>query len=133
MPPVFPVYPLTSGVESWDLQRVVRFAREVVEIEDAIPESVRTAYSLLDLRSAYDQIHAPADFGQVQTAQRRFRFEEALTLQLVMGRRRRALLAQGAKARTGGRSLLSVFDSRLPFELTTGQKSVGAKIEHDLA
>ena len=133
MPPLFPIYPLTAGVESWDLQRVVRFAREVVELQDAIPDDVRAAYQLLDLRTAYDHVHAPADFGQVQAAQRRFRFEEALTLQLVMGRRRRALLAQGARARTGGRTLLSTFDSRLPFELTAGQKAIGAEIEHDLA
>ena len=133
MPPLFPIYPLTAGVESWDLQRVIRFARDVVDLQDPIPDDVRAAYQLLDLRTAYDHIHAPADYGQVQAAQRRFRFEEALTLQLVMGRRRRALLAQGARARTGGRTLLATFDSRLPFELTAGQKAIGAEIEHDLA
>ena len=40
----------------------------------------------------------------------------------------------GAVARSGGDgSLLAAFDERLPFELTAGQREVGAEIEHDLA
>ena len=136
---VFPIYPLTAGVLSWDIQRAVRFAREVVTgIEDVLPEQVRHDHQIIDLRTAYDWIHQPADWEQIEEAQRRFRFAEALTLQLVLGRRRRALAAQGAQARTGGvagdgQSLLERFDATLPFELTAGQRAVGAEIEHDLA
>ena len=40
----------------------------------------------------------------------------------------------GAVARSGGDgALLAAFDERLPFELTAGQREVGAQIEHDLA
>ncbi|WGL53674.1 ATP-dependent DNA helicase RecG [Nocardioides sp. BP30] len=136
---VFPIYPLTAGVLSWDLQRAVRFAREVVTgIEDALPDPVRHRHQIIDLRTAFDQIHQPASFEEVEEAQRRFRFAEALTLQLVLGRRRRALMAQGAQARTGGshpagESLLERFDATLPFELTVGQREVGRQLEHDLA
>jgi ATP-dependent DNA helicase RecG len=136
---VFPIYPLTAGVLSWDLQRAVRFAREVVTgIEDPLPESVRHDYRVIDLRTAYDWIHQPADTDEIEAAQRRFRFAEALTLQLVLGRRRRALAAQGAQARTGGehpagQSLLERFDAALPFELTAGQREVGEQLERDLA
>ncbi|HEU4567737.1 MAG TPA: ATP-dependent DNA helicase RecG [Marmoricola sp.] len=136
---VFPIYPLTAGVLSWDIQRAVRFAREVVTgIEDPIPAQVREEHHLPDLRSAFEWIHQPADLDQVRKAQRRFRFGEALTLQLVLGRRRRALAAQGAQARTGaaakdGQSLLERFDASLPFTLTAGQRAVGEEIEHDLA
>jgi ATP-dependent DNA helicase RecG len=131
---VFPIYPLTAGVLSWDLQRAIRFAREVVTgIEDPLPPALKHAYQILDLREAFDQIHQPADFEQVEAAQRRFRFAEALTLQLVLGRRRRALQAQGAQARTGGKDLLERFDASLPFSLTAGQRQVGEEIERDLA
>jgi ATP-dependent DNA helicase RecG len=136
---LFPIYPLTAGVLSWDLQRAVRFAREVVTgIEDPIPADVRERYGVVDLRTAFDWIHQPDDLEQVRAAQRRFRFGEALTLQLVLGRRRRALAAQGAQARTGGalpagQSLLERFDASLPFALTDGQRQVGEEIEHDLA
>ncbi|MGZ4476359.1 MAG: ATP-dependent DNA helicase RecG, partial [Nocardioides sp.] len=110
---VFPIYPLTAGVLSWDLQRAIRFAREVVTgIEDPLPDHLKQAYQILDLREAFDQIHQPASFEEVEAAQRRFRFAEAVTLQLVLGRRRRALQAQGAQARTGGAGdLLERFDA----------------------
>ena len=44
-------------------------------------------------------VHAPDDWSQVGAAQKRFRFEEALVLQLVLARRRAAHRAQGAQAR----------------------------------
>ena len=131
----FPIYPLTKGVESWDLQRAVTFARTVLEdVPELIPEALRDAYDLVDARTAYDWVHAPTDYGQVTRAQRRFRFDEALVTQLVLARRRAELRLLGGQVRTGadGR-LLAAFDERLPFELTAGQRTVGAEIESDLA
>ena len=131
----FPIYPLTAKVESWDLQRAITFARSVIDDPpELIPEAVRREFDLLDIRRAYDQIHAPDDRGQVHDAQRYFRFEEALVTQLVLGRRRRAIRALGAVARDGGDgALLKAFDARLPFSLTEGQRSIGADLEADLA
>ncbi len=131
----FPIYPLTAKVESWDLQRAITFARSVVdELPELIPEPVRREFDLVDIRRAYDQVHAPDDEGQVHDAQRYFRFEEALVTQLVLGRRRRAVRALGAVARDGGDgALLGAFDARLPFSLTDGQRNIGAEVEADLA
>jgi len=121
-------------VESWDLQRAVAFALTVVEeLPERLPEALREAEGLLDVRTALEWVHRPSDYGQVTRAQQRFRFEEALTTQLVLARRRRALQAQGARPRAGGGGLLAAFDARLPFELTAGQRDVGAEIEADLA
>ena len=98
----YPIYPLTQGVDSWDLQRAITFARTVLDdLPDLLPEGVRRDYGLVDARTALDWIHAPDDLGQVSRAQRRYRFEEALVTQLVLARRRRELRTQGAQARTG--------------------------------
>ena len=36
---LYPIYPLTKGVESWDLQRAIAFARTVVdELPELLPE-----------------------------------------------------------------------------------------------
>ncbi|MCW2796177.1 ATP-dependent DNA helicase RecG [Nocardioides sp.] len=131
----YPIYPLTKGVDSWDLQRAVTFALTVLdEVPDIVPDSVRAEHGVLDARTAYEWIHAPDDLSQVARAQRRFRFQEALVTQLVLGRRRRELMALGAQARTGDDgNLLATFDKRLPFELTDGQRAVGAEIEQELA
>ena len=48
---LYPIYPLTKGVESWDLQRAIAFARTVVdELPELLPESVRRDHDLLDAR-----------------------------------------------------------------------------------
>nr|WP_216653535.1 ATP-dependent DNA helicase RecG [Nocardioides sp. zg-DK7169] len=132
---LFPIYPLTKGVESWDLQRAATFALTVLdEVPELLPEEIRTTYSLLDAREALQSIHAADSMEEVRRAQRRFRFEEALVTQVVLGRRRREQMALGAQARPGRPGgLLEAFDARLPFELTGGQREVAAEIEHDLA
>lgn len=131
----YPIYPLTKGVDSWDIQKAVAFALSVVDdVPDLLPGAVREQYDLIDARTALDRIHAPNDHAEISSAQRRFRFEEALVTQLVLARRRRATRALGAQARTGGHGgLLAAFDERLPFELTSGQREIGAQIEADLA
>jgi ATP-dependent DNA helicase RecG len=135
MPNLFPIYPLTKGVDTWDLQRAATFALSVLdEIPELLDDTLRAEYDVVSRRQALQWIHAPDDFGQVAAAKRRFRFEEALVLQLVLGRRRRELMALGAQARTGGvTDILGAFDARLPFELTAGQRAVGAEIEHEIA
>ena len=114
---LYPIYPLTRNVDSWDLQRAISFARTVIdEVPELIPDEVRAEHDLLDARTAYDWIHAPGDHGEVRRAQRRFRFEEALVTQLVLARRRPGRGRPGAQARPGrDGGLLDAFDERLPF------------------
>ncbi|WP_121252247.1 ATP-dependent DNA helicase RecG [Nocardioides ferulae] len=135
VPPLYPIYRLTKGLDHWDLQRAVAFALTVLdEVPELLPESVRLAHDLPDARTALDWLHAPADFGQVHAARRRLRFEEALVTQLVLVRRRRelrGLVGRTREGRAGG--LLDAFDATLPFTLTDGQLRVGAQIDHDLA
>jgi ATP-dependent DNA helicase RecG len=131
---LFPIYRVTGPVETWDIQRVVSFALTVVdELPDLLPADLREKYGVVDVHTALRWIHAPDDWGQVGAARKRFRFEEALTTQLVLVRRRAALRSQGARARSGGGGLLAAFDARLPFELTAGQQEVGRQLEEDLA
>jgi ATP-dependent DNA helicase RecG len=132
---LYPIYPLTKGIQSWDVARAVRFARVVVEeLPELLPAAVREQYDVLDVDRAYEWVHQPEDRSQVARAHRRFRFEEALVTQLVLGRRRRAIRELGATIRTGGDgALLKAFDEGLPFELTRGQREIGAEIEQDLA
>jgi ATP-dependent DNA helicase RecG len=131
---LYPLYPQTKGVDSWDLQRAVAFALSVLDDPvDPLPDDVRREHGLPDLVTALQHIHAPDSWPEVQQAQRRFRFDEALVTQLVMARRRAALAELGGQARSGGGGLLAAFDERLPFSLTTGQEQVSAEIMDDLA
>ena len=131
---LLPIYPVTSKLYSWDVQKVVQSALDLVQgVPDPLPDDVRREHGLLDVMTALRWIHGPDDYQQVGAAQKRFRFEEALVTQLVLARRRARLRSQDARARTGGGGLLAAFDARLPFELTAGQRSVGEQLEHDLA
>ncbi len=131
---LFPLYPQTKGVESWDVQRAIAFALTVIdEPPDPLPDGVRRDHRLPDLDTALRHIHAPDSWPEVQAARRRFRFDEALVTQLVMARRRAALAELGGRARAGGGGLLAAFDERLPFTLTRGQQDVSAEIMDDLA
>jgi ATP-dependent DNA helicase RecG len=131
---LFPLYPQTKGVDSWDLQRAIAFALTVVDdVPDPLPAGLRDEHDLPDLMTAFRQVHAPDSWAQVNAAQRRFRFDEALVTQLVLARRRAELAQLGGQARTGGGGLLTAFDERLPFTLTRGQQEVSAEIEADLA
>jgi ATP-dependent DNA helicase RecG len=132
---LYPIYPLTKGLQTWDVARAVRAARgQLGALPELLPDGVREAYDVLDVMTALDWIHTPDRRDQVARAQHRFRFEEALVTQVVLARRRRALRELGATARTGGDGALQLaFDERLPFTLTGGQREIGEQIAHDLA
>lgn len=131
---LLPVYPLTNKLYVWDLIKVTRVALDLVtDVPDVLTPELRERYDVLDIMTALRLVHGPDDYAQAGAAQRRFRFEEALVLQLVLARRRAAQRALGAQSRTGGGGLLEAFDQRLPFELTAGQREIGAVLEAELA
>ena len=132
---LFPVYPLTKGVDSWDLQRAITFARAVLdEVPDVVPAALLRKHGLPDARTALDWIHAPEDYAQVTSARKHFRYEEALVTQLVLARRRAFIRTLGGQPRVGDRGgLLAAFDARLPWPLTEGQREISETIFGELA
>jgi ATP-dependent DNA helicase RecG len=63
---LYPIYPQTKGVESWDIQRAVNFARSVVDdVPEVVPDEIRDEYDVVDARTAVDLIHAPDTFSDV--------------------------------------------------------------------
>ncbi|GAB3496004.1 ATP-dependent DNA helicase RecG [Flexivirga lutea] len=131
---LIPLYPAVKGVTDMQLTQAMRLVLEQVELADPVPADVRRERGLLALRTAYEQVHFPqqdADWGR---GKRRMRYDEALVVQTVLAQRRaeaRRLEATPRGAVSGG--LLEAFDARLPFELTAGQREVGAQIAHDMA
>ena len=134
MSKLIPIYPLTAKLYSWDLQKVVSATLDLVTgVPDVLTPELRERFEVLDVMQALRWVHAPDDWKQVGAAQKRFRFEEALVLQLVLARRRAAHRAQGARARTRrDDGLLAAFDARLPFELTGGQREIGDLVADEL-
>ncbi len=132
---LIPVYPLTDGLTGSLLQNCVRTVLDVLEVvEDPLPDTLLAARGLVDLAGALQDVHRPRNEQALDAAIARLRYDEALSIQLVLARRRaqmRNYPAEPCPRVEGG--ALAAFDEDLPFTLTQGQREVGAVIEHDLS
>jgi ATP-dependent DNA helicase RecG len=104
------------------------------EVEDFLPEHIRSSFGYPTLHQGLVQLHRPADLDSAESARERLTFDEAFLLQSLLVLRRnelRKLNTTSRKVKKGG--ILDSFDASLPFQLTGGQKAVCAEIETDLA
>ncbi len=132
--PLQPVYRVTGKLASWDLERSVRLALDVVErVPDRVPEEMARRHRLVPADQALRWVHFPDDYAQLGAARKRLKFDEAFVLQVALARRRhqqRGLHSTARPGRPGG--VLDAFADRMPFELTAGQRAVEAEIVADL-
>ncbi|MBI5405985.1 ATP-dependent DNA helicase RecG [Candidatus Kaiserbacteria bacterium] len=120
----YPVYPESQGVSSLWLMHAIRkiFETKAHEhIEDPIPADILARYNLPSLSSALVFIHAPHKLSDATAARKRFAFEEVFALQIVMQRRRRALLQEEALPVAVDRRALADFVASFPFPATAAQ------------
>jgi len=132
---LLPVYAAGNKISTFAIQRSVRVALETLDLdEDPLPPDVRQRRSLIGLAEALQMLHRPKNLADRDRGRARLAFDEAFVLQVAMAQRRRLAVSFPAVPRkpvAGG--LLEAFDGRLPFELTTGQKSIGETIAAELA
>ncbi len=137
LPLVEPVYPLTSGLSSKALAKLVR---QVVESVPALPEWVAAdtmrQRNWPDFRTAMTSVHLPQSPAEAELwgpARMRLAYDEYLagqiTLQLV---RSSMVAAHGVSRRFTGLLTKRVMDA-LPFSLTEGQQQAVDEIRADLA
>ncbi len=132
---MLPIYPASAKVRSWDLVKAMKIVITTLpELSDPLPAALRLRNGLPKLREAYQLVHQPRNYADVERARKRLRWDEALVLQVALAQRRAAIERQPAVPRAerkGG--LLELFDRSLPFALTAGQQEVGGEIAADLA
>jgi ATP-dependent DNA helicase RecG len=131
-----PVYLQVKGMQNWAVAECVRLSLDQLDdLPDAVPASLRARHGLPGRLEAMRGIHVPSEMPQVYRARQRMRYEEALVLQTLMAQRRARLAREHtAVARTPGPGgLLDAFDARLPFELTAGQREVGATLAREMS
>ncbi|SDX67726.1 ATP-dependent DNA helicase RecG [Modestobacter sp. DSM 44400] len=133
-----PIYPASKDVSSWVIQRSVKLLLDDphsldAALDDPIPEPVRRRHGLITLARALVDKHRPETLEDVERADERLKWDEALVLQVTLAARRRAAALEPGIARprrSGG--LLDAVDSRLPFSLTEGQREVGDELAAEL-
>ncbi|MFI6168127.1 ATP-dependent DNA helicase RecG [Nocardia sp. NPDC051052] len=130
-----PVYPATAKVQSWDVLACVRQVLDQLDpIDDPLPDAIRDDRSLMKISDALRLIHLPEHKADIEQAQQRLRFDEALALQLVLAERRHEVSGRAARScppRPDG--IAAEFEKRLPFELTAGQRQVISEISADMS
>ncbi|GAA3762790.1 ATP-dependent DNA helicase RecG [Microbacterium kribbense] len=127
-----PIYPATSSVSSWQLQKIVKIILDGLgDVADPLPEDLRRRHGLLGARDALMRVHRPDFEDQVPDARRTLRMHEALVLQTALLQERQFVRALSATARPAG-DLLTAFDAALGFTRTPDQVAVGDVITTDL-
>jgi ATP-dependent DNA helicase RecG len=128
-----PVYPATEDVTVKKLREVVgsalEYARDVV---DPLPAGVKADVGLPGRADALVALHRPREEADGERARRRLAFDELLTLQLGMARRRRGREVQSAEALGEPGKLVQRYRSVLPFRLTPDQEHAVQEIDADL-
>ncbi|MFR9674559.1 ATP-dependent DNA helicase RecG [Streptomyces sp. TR06-5] len=137
---LLPLYPACAQLSSWKIEQAVDTVLTSLEatgwsgLTDPLPTRLREERGLIGLPEALRKVHRPRTKADIEDARARLKWDEAFVLQTVLARRRLAdshLPAAPRRPREGG--LLDVFDARLPFTLTEGQRKVGREIGDDLA
>ena len=132
---LIPLYPATREVESWTIMRCVRQVLDQLDpIEEPLPDETRAEHGFIGLDEALRTVHLPDTKEDIERAQDRLRFDEALSLQLVLAMRRHdnsERVAPACAPVAGG--IADQFEEMLPFTLTEGQQAVAEEISGDLA
>jgi ATP-dependent DNA helicase RecG len=132
---ILPVYPLTEGLQQWQLRKIVRAALEnnVDLVDEVFPAEYLEAHNLWPIRQALPQIHFPGDQESLGLARRRFVYQELFVLQLALAVRRRQ---QHDQRRSPALEATAKIDARIrrlfPFELTAGQQQTILEIAQDM-
>ena len=129
-----PVYPATEEITVKKLREVVggalEYARDVV---DPLPAALKAAAGLPGRADALAALHRPREEEDGERARRRLAFDELLTLQLGLARRRQGREQERAVALGAPGELIARYRSALPFELTPDQEQAISEIDADLA
>lgn len=117
-----PVYPLTDGITSKAIDKLIKSAINDIlpEIIDPIPDSIRLDNSLPTLTYAIKNAHFPEDDAALLRSQRRLAFDEMLYFGMGIS------MSQSERSKGDGIKLspcsLKPLTDLLPYELTDSQK-----------
>jgi len=132
---ILPLYPLTEGLQQWQLRRVVRdvLAEHVDLLEETFPITYLESHNLWPLRRALAEIHFPTSKDALQQARRRFVYQELFVLQLALALKRHQQVAGRSAPALEATTKIDARIRRLfPFELTAGQQRAIAEIAADM-
>jgi len=134
-----PIYPTTAGLTQERLRARVLDALDSGELDDSLPERLRTRYGLEPFSASVQLLHRPppganlaALAGRTHPAWRRMKFDELLAQQLSMKLAYAKRRARAAPALPSNGPLVRAFMRELPFRLTGAQTRALNEVLRDL-
>ena len=128
-----PVYPLTSGLSNKTFQKAIIATRELIcQMEDYIPEDVRTEHNLMELSEAYENIHFPMNQTVLKNAIRRLAFDEFYQFLYDMASMKKTTQLQENTHKIVQGKAVADYISDLSFSLTKGQQQAIEDILADM-
>ncbi len=128
---ILPIYPASKNMTSSAIAKLVKTALQGCEIENVLPESVRRAYKLCDLRDAIHNIHFPKSEEALESAKKHLVFEELFVLRtglMLLKNKRKISSPFVFKTDYTGEYINS-----LPFQMTDAQKRVIGECARDMS
>lgn len=126
-----PVYPLTSGLTQAVMKRSIQKALEIADVYEDLPDEILKKYNLIDKKTALSIIHAPISEEELKKAKLRLKYNEIfsfiINLRLMSSGKEKNLCPMPVSAS------VDLIESRLPFQLTNGQKDAWEKIKSSVA
>jgi ATP-dependent DNA helicase RecG len=133
---VLPVYPLTEGLQQWQMRKIMGEAVSAFGhlLEEIFPDDYLQAHGLWPLARAIQQIHAPESADQLAAARRRLAYQELFLLGLALAVKR---YQQHELRQAPPLAATALIDARIlrlfPFEITAGQRQSILDIQTDMA
>jgi ATP-dependent DNA helicase RecG len=130
-----PIPPLTAGLSDRELRGRIHWALThfASQVTDPLPEQIRAVHHLAPLEQALWRMHFPDSLEDYALARHRFAFEELLTIQLMVLKRRLTWQHDPAEPMPRQAAALEALERGLPFALTGAQRRVTDEILADLA
>jgi ATP-dependent DNA helicase RecG len=128
----------TSKIGDFSLRRIIHNAVETYldSLEETLPEKIIKENSLPPLKDSVLNYHFPSSPEHLETAKKRFRFEELFYLELLIALRKKnhetKLTGHGMSISQQTARLINDFLSTLPFSLTKAQLKVLTEIKNDM-
>lgn len=132
LPDFVPIYPLTDGLSSKQIDKLIKAAINDVlpEIIDPIPDNIRLDNSLPTLAYSIKNAHFPESESALFASQKRLAFEEMLYFGLgISMSASQKILGEGIKLSPCS---LKPLTDLLPYELTNSQKSAINDVYRDM-
>ena len=130
---IVPQYSLKGSLNQKVVRDACRLSVDIEKPKSIIPFELQQKYGLMNLYSAYKEVHNPTSFELLKSCSERIAIEEYFALisafKFIKGGREQVRIN---KYNTSAKDLLAFIKTRFPFEFTNGQKGAVNEIFADM-